>query len=248
MSVSWRTCSTVFIANSPSTSSIRSRWAALSLSSSGTLRSRPRSTSSSPTRTAPSPSLVSCWPSRSRSKTGASGASTRRMPARASISGPAFGYLPSLEGEALITAETPRSISSSAAIRSTLTWLITATSPGCRRFTRCLVRPPSRAVPTIGTGVLRVPPRRPSKAGRRRRLVVATGSGYVTGLKEAKFWLLYPGGGAAKLGGGEQLARVLGGGRVGGLAAEHAANLRDHALPLEPLDAGVGMPALDGFF
>ena len=81
-------------------------------------------------------------PSLSSSKRPAPGASTRRIPARASISGPAFGYLPSEEGEALSTAATPASISSSAAIRSMLTWSMTATSPGRRRLTRCLVRSP----------------------------------------------------------------------------------------------------------
>src|SRR5262249_44467833 len=43
-----------------------------------------------------------------------------------------------------------------------------------------------RAVPSIGTGLVRLAPRRPSKAGRRRRLVVATDSGYVKGLSGAK--------------------------------------------------------------
>ena len=46
------------------------------------------------------------------------------------------------EAEALRTAATPASISSSAAMRSMLTWSMTAMSPGRRRLTRCLVRSP----------------------------------------------------------------------------------------------------------
>ncbi len=90
-SVSSRTWATVFSANSASASSIRSRCSCISRSSSATredaaARRPPRRRRGRRRRRSARRS-----PSLSSSKSPASGASIRRIPSRASISGPAFG-------------------------------------------------------------------------------------------------------------------------------------------------------------
>src|ERR1700742_1838911 len=113
-----------------------------------------------------------------------------------------------------------------------LRWSMTATSPGRSRLTKCFVRVPSRAVPSIGASGREDPPRRLSRAGRRRRLAVATNGDWATRRSAGKGFLALGSGS----GGREQLPRVFGRRLVATLAAEHAADLLDHRLTVEAFD------------
>ena len=67
-------------------------------------------------------------------------------------SGPRFGYRPLIDLAPFTTPPTPAAISDSAETRSRSSWSITATSPGCSRWTSRFVRPSTRARPPWGLG------------------------------------------------------------------------------------------------
>ena len=239
MSVSWRMCSTVFSANSARTSSIRSRWAASSRSSSGTVRMVPRKIS---------------LPA---DGDGALAGDGQRLSVAEQVEDRGLGRVDEADagpghhqrpGVRVLPVRGRRGVhhrrhpGGDQLLRRDPVHVHVVDHRDIARLQAFhqMLRAPAetrRALDRDGTG--------PGSAATPEQGGQATTTGgcheirLCERLKRSQIEPGYPPGSEPirTNSGGEELSGVLGGGLVGGLAAEHAADLLDHALAGEALDA-----------